>query len=139
MTFDRALDIIRDVSYFGTMMVHLGHADGMVSGRSPLDRPHHHASFEIIKTAARRRCGVVGVLHVSARPGPGVRRLRCHPEPTVDELADIAIASAATAARFGVEPRIAMLSYSTGESGSGADVEKVRAATPTGTQNAAPT
>ena len=51
------------------------------------------------------------------------------PDPTADQLAEIAISSAATAARFGVEPRVAMLSYSTGESGSGADVDKVRAAT----------
>src|SRR5690606_3871713 len=51
------------------------------------------------------------------------------PDPTAGRLADIANSSAATAAQFGVEPRIAMLSYSTGESGSGADVEKVRRGT----------
>jgi phosphate acetyltransferase len=52
-----------------------------------------------------------------------------NPDPTAEQLADIAIASAGTAAAFGVEPRVAMLSYSTGTSGSGADVDKVREAT----------
>ncbi len=73
---------------------------------------------------------LLGVLHVPGRPGAGLRRLRRGAGPgRREQLADIAIQSATTAARFGVEPRVAMLSYSTGTSGSGADVDKVRRAT----------
>lgn len=129
MTLDPALDIMRDVSYFATMMVHLGHADGMVSGAVHSTAHTITPSFEIIKTAP----GVDSVSSVffMCLEDRVLVYGDCAvlPEPTVDQLADIAIASAATAAQFGVEPRIAMLSYSTGESGSGADVEKVRAAT----------
>ncbi len=129
MTLDAALDIMRDVSYYGTMMVHQGHADGMVSGAAHSTAHTVTPAFEFIKTTP----GVDAVSSVFFMCLPDrvlvygdCAVLR---EPTVDQLADIAIASAATASQFGVEPRIAMLSYSTGESGSGADVEKVRAAT----------
>jgi phosphate acetyltransferase len=129
MTFDRALDVMRDVSYFGTMMVHLGHADGMVSGASHSTAHTITPSFEIIKTEPG--VDVVSSVFFMCLSDRVLVYGDCAviPEPTVEELADIAIASAGTAARFGVEPRIAMLSYSTGESGSGADVDRVRAAT----------
>ncbi len=129
MSLDPALDIMRDVSYFGTMMVHLGHADGMVSGAAHSTAHTVTPAFEIIKTEPG--VDVVSSVFFMCLADRVLVYGDCAiiPEPTVDELADIAIASAATAARFGVEPRIAMLSYSTGESGSGADVEKVRAAT----------
>ncbi len=129
MTFDSALDVMRDVSYFGTMMVHLGHADGMVSGAAHSTAHTVTPSFEIIKT--QPGVNVVSSVFFMCLADRVLVYGDCAvlPEPTVDQLADIAIASAATAAQFGVEPRIAMLSYSTGESGSGADVEKVRAAT----------
>ncbi len=129
MTLEPALDIMRDVSYFGTMMVHLGHADGMVSGAAHSTAHTITPAFEIIKTAPG--VDVVSSVFFMCLSDRVLVYGDCAviPEPTVDELADIAIASATTAARFGVEPRIAMLSYSTGESGSGADVDKVRAAT----------
>ncbi len=129
MTLDRALDIMRDVSYFGTMMVHLGHADGMVSGAAHSTAHTITPSFEIIKTEPG--VNVVSSVFFMCLPDRVLVYGDCAviPEPTTEQLADIAIASAATAARFGVEPRIAMLSYSTGESGSGAEVDRVRAAT----------
>ncbi len=129
MTLDPALDIMRDVSYFGTMMVHLGHADGMVSGAAHSTAHTVTPAFEIIKTVPG--VDIVSSVFFMCLPDRVLVYGDCAVirEPTVEELADIAIASAATAARFGVEPRVAMLSYSTGESGSGADVEKVRAAT----------
>ncbi len=129
MTLDPALDIMRDVSYFGTMMVHRGHADGMVSGAAHSTAHTITPSFEIIKTVPG--VDVVSSVFFMCLSDRVLVYGDCAviPEPTVDELADIAIASATTAARFGVEPRVAMLSYSTGESGSGADVDKVRAAT----------
>jgi phosphate acetyltransferase len=129
MTVERAREIVSSVSYFGTMMVQLGLADGMVSGAAHTTAHTIKPSFEIIKTAP-------GVSSVSSA------FLMCLedrvlvyadcaviPDPTAEQLADIAISSAGTAAQFGIEPRIAMLSYSTGASGTGADVEKVRAAT----------
>ncbi|PZR54924.1 phosphate acetyltransferase [Xylanimonas oleitrophica] len=129
MTVERAREIVTDVSYFGTMMVHLGLAHGMVSGAAHTTAHTIRPSFEIIKTAP----GISSVSSVF---------LMCLedrvlvygdcaviPDPTTEQLADVAISSAATAAQFGVEPRIAMLSYSTGESGSGSGVDKVRAAT----------
>jgi phosphate acetyltransferase len=129
MTLDPALDIMRDVSYYGTMMVHMGHADGMVSGAAHSTAHTVTPSFEIIKTVPG--VDIVSSVFFMCMPDRVLVYGDCAVirEPTVEELADIAIASAGTAARFGVEPRVAMLSYSTGESGSGADVEKVRAAT----------
>jgi phosphate acetyltransferase len=129
MTLDRALDIMRDVSYFGTMMVHVGHADGMVSGAAHSTAHTITPSFEIIKTEPGVE--VVSSVFFMCLSDRVLVYGDCAviPEPTVEQLADIAIASAATAARFGIEPRIAMLSYSTGQSGSGVDVERVRAAT----------
>ena len=110
-------------------MVHTGHADGMVSGAADSTAHTITPSFEIIKTAP----GVSSVSSVFfmclADRVPVDGDCAVIPDPTVEELADIAVSSAATAAQFGVDPRVAMLSYSTGESGTGADVDKVRAAT----------
>ncbi|GAA4174757.1 phosphate acetyltransferase [Gryllotalpicola koreensis] len=129
MTLERALDTVTDVSYFGTMMVHLGLADGMVSGAAHTTAHTIRPAFEIIKT--RPGVGVVSSVFLMALSDRVLVYGDCAviPDPTDTQLADIAISSAATAAQFGIEPRIAMLSYSTGESGSGADVEKVRSAT----------
>jgi phosphate acetyltransferase len=129
MTLDRAREIVRGVSYFGTMMVHLGMADGMVSGAAHTTAHTIKPSFEIIKT--KPDTSIVSSVFFMCLADRVLVYGDCavNPDPTAEELADIAISSAATAAQFGVEPRIAMLSYSTGESGSGADVEKVRSAT----------
>ncbi len=129
MTLERARETVSDISYFGTMMVHRGIADGMVSGAAHTTAHTIRPSFEIIKT-------VPGVSTVSsvflmclADRVLAYGDCAVVPDPTSEQLADIAISSAGTAARFGIEPRVAMLSYSTGESGSGADVDKVRVAT----------
>jgi phosphate acetyltransferase len=126
---DVAHDIVRDVSYFATMMVQLGYADGMVSGATHSTAHTITPAFEIIKTIpGTRKVSSVFFMCLADRVLV-YGDCAIIPVPTAEELADIAIASAATAARFGVEPRVAMLSYSTGESGQGADVEKVRSAT----------
>ncbi|MDQ4137863.1 MAG: phosphate acetyltransferase [Actinomycetota bacterium] len=126
---EMAADTVTDVSYFGTMMVHLGLADGMVSGARHTTAHTIRPAFEIIKT--RPGVSVVSSIFLMALADRVLAYGDCAviPEPTVEQLADIAISSAGTAAQFGIEPRIAMLSYSTGESGSGAEVEKVRSAT----------
>ena len=118
-----------DVSYFGTLMVHLGLADGMVSGAAHTTAHTIRPAFEIIKT--KPGVSVVSSVFLMALADRVLVYGDCAviPDPTSEQLADIAISSAATATQFGIEPRIAMLSYSTGESGSGAEVEKVRAAT----------
>ncbi|MFK4788524.1 phosphate acetyltransferase [Microbacterium sp. ZW T5_56] len=129
MTLERAADTVTDVSYFGTMMVHLGLADGMVSGAAHTTAHTIRPAFEIIKT--RPGTSVVSSVFLMALADRVLVYGDCAviPDPTSEQLADIAISSAATATQFGISPRVAMLSYSTGESGSGADVDKVRAAT----------
>ncbi|MBF4623479.1 phosphate acetyltransferase [Clavibacter sp. VKM Ac-2872] len=129
MVLDIARETVTDVSYFGTMMVQLGLADGMVSGAAHTTAHTIRPGFEIIKTTAG--VSVVSSVFLMALADRVLVYGDCavNPDPTADQLADIAISSAETAAQFGIEPRIAMLSYSTGESGAGADVEKVRQAT----------
>ncbi len=129
ITFADALAQIVDPSYFGTMMVHLGLADGMVSGAAHTTAHTIRPGFEIIRT--RPGVSVVSSVFLMALADRVLVYGDCAviPDPTADQLADIAISSSATAAQFGIEPRIAMLSYSTGASGAGADVEKVREAT----------
>jgi len=129
MTLERAREVVTDVSYFGTMMVHLGLADGMVSGAAHTTAHTIKPSFEIIKTVPG--VGSVSSCFLMCLEDRVLVYADCAviPDPTTEQLADIAISSAETAAQFGIEPRIAMLSYSTGTSGSGADVDKVREAT----------
>ncbi|MGN7859428.1 phosphate acetyltransferase [Microbacterium sp. 22303] len=129
VTVAQAADTVTDVSYFGTLMVHLGLADGMVSGAAHTTAHTIRPAFEIIKT--RPGVSVVSSVFLMALADRVLVYGDCAviPDPTSEQLADIAISSAATATAFGIEPRVAMLSYSTGDSGSGAEVEKVRAAT----------
>ncbi|WP_411699521.1 phosphate acetyltransferase [Conyzicola sp.] len=129
MTVEAARDIVTDVSYFGTMMVHLGLADGMVSGAAHTTAHTIKPGFEIIKTM--KGVSVVSSVFFMALSDRVLVYGDCAvvPDPTSEQLADIAISSAGTADQFGIDPRVAMLSYSTGSSGAGADVEKVRAAT----------
>ncbi|GAA2090209.1 phosphate acetyltransferase [Actinomadura alba] len=126
---DLARDTVTDVSYFGTLMVHLGLADGMVSGAAHTTAHTIRPAFEIIKTAPG--AGIVSSVFFMCLADRVLVYGDCavNPDPDAARLADIAISSAATAAQFGVEPRIAMLSYSTGDSGHGEEVDKVRAAT----------
>ncbi len=126
---EMAFDAMSDVSYFGTMMVYRGHADGMVSGSVHTTQHTVRPALEIIK--ARPGCSIVSSVffmcledHVAVFGDCAV-----NPQPTAEQLADIAISSAETARSFGITPLVAMLSYSTGESGKGADVDKVRQAT----------
>jgi phosphate acetyltransferase len=129
VTLEQAREIVTDVSYFGTMMVHLGLADGMVSGAAHTTAHTIRPGFEIIKT--QPGVSVVSSVFLMALEDRVLVYGDCAvvPDPNASELADIAISSSATASQFGIEPRVAMLSYSTGSSGAGADVEKVREAT----------
>ncbi len=129
MTIEKARGIVTDVSYFGTMMVHLGLADGMVSGATHTTAHTIKPSFEIIKTVPGT--AIVSSVFLMCLADRVLVYGDCavNPDPNAEQLADIAISSATTAAQFGVEPRVAMLSYSTGSSGAGADVDKVRGAT----------
>jgi phosphate acetyltransferase len=128
-SLDQAREIVTDVSYFGTMMVHLGLADGMVSGATHTTAHTIRPGFEIIKT--KPGVSVVSSVFLMALEDRVLVYGDCAvmPDPDASQLADIAISSSATAVQFGIEPRVAMLSYSTGSSGSGADVDKVREAT----------
>jgi phosphate acetyltransferase len=129
VTLDAARDVVVDVSYAGTLIVQLGMADGMVSGAVHITAQTIRPAFEIIRT--RPGVSVVSSVFFMCLADRVLVYGDCavNPAPTAEQLADIAISSTATAAAFGVEPRVAMLSYSTGESGHGADVDKVRAAT----------
>jgi phosphate acetyltransferase len=126
---EMAADAITDVSYFGTMMVHKGIADGMVSGAVHTTAHTIRPSFEIIKT--KPGCSIVSSVFLMCLADRVLVYGDCavNPNPNSEQLADIAISSAETASMFGIEPRIAMLSYSTGESGEGEAVESVRQAT----------
>jgi phosphate acetyltransferase len=129
VTFDQARDRVSDVSYFGTMMVHLGYADAMVSGAVHTTAATIRPAFEIIRTVPG--LSVASSVFFMCLSDRVLVYGDCaiNPDPDAAQLADIAISSADTAARFGVQPRVAMLSYSTGASGIGADVDKVAAAT----------
>jgi phosphate acetyltransferase len=129
MTLEKARDIVQDVSYFGTMMVQMGLADGMVSGAAHTTAHTIKPSFEVIKTAPG--VSIVSSVFLMALADRVLVYGDCavNPNPTAEQLADIAISSATSARQFGIEPRIAMLSYSTGTSGFGDDVDRVRTAT----------
>jgi phosphate acetyltransferase len=129
VTPEQAWDVVTDPSYFGTMMVMDGLADGMVSGAIHTTAHTIRPALEVVKTTPG--VGIVSSVFLMCLPDRVLVYGDCavNPDPTAEQLADIAVSSAATAAQFGIEPRVAMLSYSTGVSGSGADVDKVNAAT----------
>lgn len=129
VTVEQAREIIHDVSYFGTMLVHNEMVDGMVSGAAHTTAHTVRPAFEIIRTAPG--ISTVSSIFLMCLADKVLAYGDCAivPDPTAEQLADIAISSARTAAQFGIDPRVAMLSYSTGTSGTGADVDKVRAAT----------
>jgi len=129
ITVEQAREIIHDVSYFGTMLVHNDMVDGMVSGATHTTAHTVRPAFEIIKTLPD--VSTVSSIFLMCLADRVLAYGDCAivPDPTAEQLADIAISSARTAAQFGIDPRVAMLSYSTGTSGTGADVDKVRTAT----------
>ena len=129
VTMDYALDAMKDVSFFGTMMVYKGDADGMVSGAAHSTAHTIRPAFQFIKT--KPEFSVVSSVFFMALEDRVLVYGDCAvvPRPTAEELAEIAIASADTGKTFGVDPKVAMLSYSSGESGTGEEVERVRKAT----------
>lgn len=128
LSMEYAHDIICDVNYFATMMVYKGHADGMVSGAVHTTADTIRPAFKIIKTA--EDCAVVSSVFLMCLNDRVLAYGDCAvvPNPSATELAEIAISSALTAKLFGIEPRVAMLSYSSGMSGKGEEVDKVRQA-----------
>jgi len=128
-SWDISYDLMADFSYFGTMMVHEGHADGMVSGAAHTTAHTLRPALEFIKV--REGVNIASSVFFMCLPDTVLVYGDCavNPNPSAEDLADIALASAETARAFGIDPYVAMLSYSTGESGKGSDVEKVRKAT----------
>lgn len=129
MTPDMAETIMADASYFGTMMVYKGLADGMVSGSVNTTAHTVRPALQFIRT--QPGFSIVSSVFLMCLKDRVLVYGDCavNPNPTAQQLAEIAVTSAQTAKTFGVEPRVAMLSYSTGSSGGGADVERVREAT----------
>jgi len=129
ITLEMARDIITDVSFFGTMMVYRGEADGMVSGAAHTTQHTIRPAFQFIK--ARPGADIVSSVFFMCLPDRVLVYGDCaiNPDPNADQLADIALAAADTAAMFGITPLVAMLSYSSGSSGQGTSVDKVREAT----------
>ncbi|RDC64933.1 phosphate acetyltransferase [Adhaeribacter pallidiroseus] len=126
---EMAYDLMTDVSYFGTMMVYKGHADGMVSGAVHTTLHTIRPALQFVKT--KPGVSIVSSVFFMCLPDRVSVFGDCavNPNPTAEQLAEIAISSAESSQRFGIEPRIALLSYSSGTSGEGTEVEKVRLAT----------
>ncbi|MGE5943627.1 MAG: phosphate acetyltransferase [Flavobacteriales bacterium] len=129
VNLEMARDAMADVSYFGTMMIYKGHADGMVSGAVHTTQHTLLPALQFIKTKPGVNI-VSSIFFMCLEDRISVfGDCAINPNPNATELAEIAISSAQTAKDFGIEPKVAMLSYSSGASGKGADVEKVREAT----------
>lgn len=129
VTLAMAQDLMEDVSYYGTMMVYKGHADGMVSGAAHTTQHTILPALQFVKT--RPECKIVSSIFFMCLENRVSIFGDCaiNPNPTAEQLAEIAISSADSSVAFGIEPKIAMLSYSSGNSGKGDDVDKVRNAT----------
>ncbi|MHA6280564.1 phosphate acetyltransferase [Salinimicrobium sp. CAU 1759] len=129
VNMDIARDLMSDVSYFGTMMIHKGHADGMVSGAAHTTQHTIRPALQFIKTKPGVSV-VSSVFFMCLEDRVSVfGDCAINPNPTAEELAEICISSAESSKAFGIEPKIAMLSYSSGSSGKGEDVDRVREAT----------
>ncbi len=129
ITLDQAADLLNDVSYFGTMMVYQSEVDGMISGATHTTQQTIRPALQILKTKVGH--SIVSSVFFMCLPDRVLVYGDCaiNPNPNAQQLAEIAIASAETASAFGIEPKVAMLSYSSGTSGKGEDVETVRNAT----------
>lgn len=129
ITQDNAKDIMVDLNFFGTMMIYKGHADGMVSGAMHTTAATIRPAFQFIKTTPD--CSIVSSVLLMCLEDRVLAYGDCavNPDPNASQLSEIAMSSAQTAYLFGIEPRVAMLSYSSGTSGKGAQVDKVREAT----------
>ncbi|NGY37159.1 phosphate acetyltransferase [Flavobacterium sp. XN-5] len=129
VTLGMAKDLMEDGSYFGTMMVYKGHADGMVSGAAHTTQHTILPALQFIKTKPDS-CIVSSIFFMCLEDRVSVfGDCAINPNPTAEQLAEIAISSADSSLAFGIEPKVAMLSYSSGSSGKGDEVEKVRKAT----------
>lgn len=124
ITLDEARETMKDISYFATMMVHKGLADGMVSGAAHTTAHTIKPSFQIIKTAPG--ASVVSSIFLMVMRGRLWAFGDCavNPNPTAEQIGEIAAVSAHTASQFGIDPKVAILSYSTGTSGTGPDVDR---------------
>lgn len=129
ITEGMAAEALEDTVVLGTMMLQQGHVDGLVSGAIHTTANTIRPALQLIKTAPD--ASLVSSVFFMLMPEQVLVYGDCavNPEPSAEELADIAIQSADSAKAFGIDPKVAMISYSTGTSGSGADVEKVKAAT----------
>lgn len=129
LSMEMAEDLMHDVSYYGTMMVHKGDADGMVSGAAHTTQHTIRPALQFVKT--KPGFNVVSSVFFMCLDDRVVAYGDCavNPNPTAEELAEIAMVSADTSEQFGIPAKVAMLSYSSGDSGKGQEVEKVRAAT----------
>ncbi len=129
VNMDMARDWMTDVSYYGTMMIYKGDADGMVSGAAHTTQHTIRPALQFIKTKPGVSV-VSSVFFMCLEDRVSVfGDCAINPNPTAEELAEITISSAESCVAFGIEPKIAMLSYSSGTSGKGADVDRVRQAT----------
>jgi phosphate acetyltransferase len=129
MTLEIAKDLMEDGSYFGTMMVYKGHADGMVSGAAHTTQHTILPALQFIKTKPNSSV-VSSIFFMCLEDRVSIfGDCAINPNPTAEQLAEIAISSADSSLAFGIEPKIAMLSYSSGSSGKGDEVDKVRTAT----------
>ncbi|MFI1773086.1 phosphate acetyltransferase [Thalassobellus citreus] len=129
ITLEMARDTMIDVSYFATMMIHKGHADGMVSGAVHTTQHTLRPALQFIKTKPGVNI-VSSVFFMCLEDRVSIfGDCAINPNPNAEQLAEIAVSSAKTAENFGIDPKVAMLSYSSGASGKGAEVDKVREAT----------
>ena len=124
-----AREELKDTVVLGTMMLQLGQVDGLVSGAVNTTANTIRPALQLVKTAPG--CSLVSSVFFMLLPDQVLVYGDCaiNPDPNAEQLADIAIQSAESAIQFGIEPKVAMISYSTGSSGQGADVEKVTKAT----------
>ncbi len=129
LTADGARNQLRDQIVLGTMMLAQGEVDGLVAGAVHTTAATVRPALQLIKTHENAK--LVSSVFFMCLPDQVLVYGDCavNPDPNAEELADIAVQSAESAAAFGITPRVALLSYSTGSSGEGADVDKVREAT----------